>query len=154
MAAVEAVNDAQKHPCWSTRSSPGWERTCPGARLALWGLAFKPNTDDMRDAPARVIVDALAARGARVVAYDPVAMDEARRVFGNAPHLSYAASPLGACDGADALVVVTEWQEFRSPSFDALAQRLKAKAVFDGRNLYAPEEVRAAGLEYFGIGRR
>jgi UDPglucose 6-dehydrogenase len=81
-------------------------------------------------------------------------MDEAKRVFGHAPHLAYASSPLAACDGADALVVVTEWQEFRSPDFDELKRRLKSPLVFDGRNLYNPPEVRAAGLEYFGIGRR
>ena len=153
LAAVETVNDAQKRVLVDkvvARLGPG----LAGRTIALWGLAFKPNTDDMREAPSRVIVAALAALGARIVAYDPVAMDEAKRVFGDAPHLAYATSPLAACDGADALVVVTEWQEFRSPDFDVLKQRLKSPLVFDGRNLYNPPEVRAAGLEYFGIGRR
>jgi UDPglucose 6-dehydrogenase len=118
------------------------------------GLAFKPNTDDMREAPSRVIVDALTARGARIVAYDPVAMSEAKRVFGGAPLLSYAASPLAACEGADALVVVTEWKEFRSPDFEALKLRLRTPLIFDGRNLYNPVDVRGAGIEYIGIGRR
>ncbi len=153
LAAVEAVNDAQKRVLVDkvvARLGPG----LAGRTIALWGLAFKPNTDDMREAPSRVIVAALAALGARIVAYDPVAMDEAKRVFGDAPHLAYATSPLAACDGADALVIVTEWQEFRSPDFDELKRRLKSPLVFDGRNLYNPPDVRAAGLEYFGIGRR
>ena len=153
LAAVEAVNDAQKRVLVDkvvARLGAG----LAGRTIALWGLAFKPNTDDMREAPSRVIVAALAALGARIVAYDPVAMDEAKRVFGDAPHLAYATSPLAACDGADALVVVTEWQEFRSPDFDELKRRLKSPLVFDGRNLYNPPDVRAAGLEYFGIGRR
>jgi len=151
--AVEAVNDAQKRVLVDKIVARlGSDLT--GRTLALWGLAFKPNTDDMREAPSRVIIDALGARGAQVVAYDPVAMDEARRVFGTAPHLRYATSPMAACEGADALVVVTEWQEFRSPDFDALRSTLREKLVFDGRNLYDPRQVRAAGLEYFAIGRR
>jgi len=152
LAAVERVNEAQKRVLVDKIVRRLGE-DLSGRRFALWGLAFKPNTDDMREAPSRVIVDALAARGARVVAYDPVAMDEARRVFEGAPHLSFAKSPLGACDGADALVVVTEWQEFRSPDFDEVKRRLATPLVFDGRNLYSPQEVRASGLEYFGIGR-
>ena len=152
LAAVEAVNDAQKHVLVD-KIVARFGADLAGRRFALWGLAFKPNTDDMREAPARVVVDALAARGASVVAYDPIAMDEARRVFGAAPHLTYAGSPLAACDGADALVVVTEWQEFRSPDFDEVRRRLATPAVFDGRNVFTPAEVRAAGLEYFGIGR-
>ena len=152
LAAVEAVNDAQKHVLVD-KIVARFGADLAGRRFALWGLAFKPNTDDMREAPARVVVDALAARGASVVAYDPIAMDEAKRVFGAVRHLTYAASPLAACDGADALVVVTEWQEFRSPDFDEVRRRLATPAVFDGRNVFTPAEVRAAGLEYFGIGR-
>ncbi len=152
LAAVEAVNDAQKHVLVD-KIVARLGADLAGRRVALWGLAFKPNTDDMREAPARVIVDALAAHGATVVAYDPIAMDEARRVFGAAPHLAYAASPLAACDGADALVVVTEWQEFRSPDFDEVKRRLRTPLVFDGRNVFAPADVREAGLEYFDIGR-
>ena len=153
IAAVESVNDAQKH-ILVDKIVTRLGGDLAGRTFALWGLAFKPNTDDMREAPARVIIDALIARGARVVAYDPVAMDEARRVFGIKPQLSFAVSPLAACIGADALVVVTEWQEFRSPDFDALKSALREKLIFDGRNLYDPPEVRAAGLEYFAIGRR
>jgi UDPglucose 6-dehydrogenase len=151
--AVERVNDAQKEVLVDKIVGRlGGDLT--GRTFALWGLAFKPNTDDMREAPSRVVIDALASRGARVVAYDPVAMDEALRVFKDAPHLAYAQSPIAACDGADALVVVTEWKEFRSPDFDEIKSRLATPLVFDGRNVFAPELVRAAGLEYFGIGRR
>jgi len=153
LGAVEHVNDAQKEVLVHKIVARLGENLA-GRTFALWGLAFKPNTDDMREAPSRVVIDALARRGARVVAYDPIAMTEAARVFADAPHLTYATSPLAACDGADALVVVTEWQEFRSPDFDEIRQRLKTPLLFDGRNLYPPDDVRAAGLEYFGIGRR
>ena len=151
--AVERVNDGQKHVLVDKIVERLGE-DLTGRKFALWGLAFKPNTDDMREAPSRVVIDALTGRGARVVAYDPIAMAEARRIFTNAPLLSYAASPIAACDGADALVVITEWKEFRSPDFDDIKSRLSTPLVFDGRNVFAPELVRAAGLEYFGIGRR
>jgi UDPglucose 6-dehydrogenase len=150
--AVEAANDAQKlRLVEKIVARLGEDLT--GRRFALWGLAFKPNTDDMREAPAREIVAALVQRGATIVAYDPVAMDEARRIFGAAPWISYATSPMAAVEGADALVIVTEWKEFRSPDFDALARSLGAPLVFDGRNLFDPPLPRAAGLEYFAIGR-
>ena len=125
-----------------------------GRRFALWGLAFKPNTDDMREAPSRRVIADLLARGASVCAYDPVAMDEARRIFGAEPRMAYAESPMAALDGADALVIVTEWKEFRSPDFGEMKRRLKAPLVFDGRNLYDPSQMRAAGIEYFAIGRQ
>jgi UDPglucose 6-dehydrogenase len=153
LAAVEEVNEAQKRVLLE-KIAAHFGQDLTGRRFALWGLAFKPNTDDMREAPSRVIIDALAARGAQVVAYDPVAMDEAKRVFGAAPHLSYALSPLAACDGADAVVVVTEWKEFRSPDFAGMKARLKSPVMFDGRNLYDPALVRGAGFTYFAIGRR
>jgi UDPglucose 6-dehydrogenase len=153
LAAVEEVNQAQKGVLIE-KIVAHFGADLTGRTFALWGLAFKPNTDDMREAPSRVVVDALAARGARVVAYDPVAMDEARRVFGDARHLAYAASPLAACDGADGVVVVTEWKEFRSPDFESMRARLKSPVIFDGRNLYDPELVRAAGFQYYAIGRR
>jgi UDPglucose 6-dehydrogenase len=150
--AVEAANDAQKlRLVEKIVARLGEDLT--GRRFALWGLAFKPNTDDMREAPAREIVAALVQRGATIVAYDPVAMDEARRIFGAAPWITYATSPMAAVEGADALVIVTEWKEFRSPDFDALARSLGAPLVFDGRNLFDPPLPRAAGLEYFAIGR-
>ena len=124
-----------------------------GRRFAIWGLAFKPNTDDMREAPSRVIVDALIRRGATVCAFDPVAMDEARKVYGGVHSVSFAASAMEAAEGADALVIVTEWKAFRSPDFDDLKRALKHPVVFDGRNLYDPAVMRAHGLEYHAIGR-
>ena len=107
----------------------------------------------MREAPSRVIVAELLARGARVRAYDPAAMPAARAAFGDDPRIAYAETPLDALAQADALVIVTEWKEFRSPDFDALRARLKQPVIFDGRNLYDPEEVRRLGFEYFPIGR-
>jgi UDPglucose 6-dehydrogenase len=152
LAAVEAVNEAQKSRLIE-KVAMRLGTDLSGRKIALWGLAFKPNTDDMREAPSLAIVQGLVERGAAVVVYDPVAMDEARRVFASVPGLSFAASPLDAVAGADALLVVTEWQEFRSPDFAELRRRLKQPLVFDGRNLYDPALARAAGLEYFGIGR-
>jgi UDPglucose 6-dehydrogenase len=153
LSAVEEVNDAQKERLVEKIVARLGENLA-GRTFALWGLAFKPNTDDMREAPSRQVIAALAARGAQVVAYDPVAMDEAKRALGDVKHLTYAASPMAALTGADALVVVTEWKEFRSPDFDAIRAKLSHPLVFDGRNLYDPAQVRAAGLEYFAIGRR
>jgi UDPglucose 6-dehydrogenase len=151
--AVEEVNEAQKRVLVDkivTRLGDD----LAGRRFALWGLAFKPDTDDMREAPSRVIIDALRQRGAHVSAYDPVAMDEARRIYaGTDDGLTLADSPAAALEGADGLVVVTEWKEFRSPDFERVKRSLRTPLVFDGRNLYDPDEVRGAGLEYFGIGR-
>jgi len=152
LGAVEAANEAQKLRLVE-KIVARLGADLSGRRFALWGLAFKPNTDDMREAPSLEIIAALSARGADIVAYDPVAMPEARRVFGDAPHVAYASTPMEALPGADALIVVTEWKEFRSPDFDALRGALKQPLVFDGRNLYEPALVRAAGLEYFSIGR-
>jgi UDPglucose 6-dehydrogenase len=152
LAAVEAVNEAQKHLLVDkivARLGPDLS----GRKFALWGLSFKPQTDDMREAPSRVVIDALGRRGAAVVAYDPVAMDEARRIYDGASHVSFAPTPTDACDGADALVIVTEWKEFRGQDFDTLRSKLRSPLLFDGRNLYDPALVRAAGLEYFSIGR-
>jgi UDPglucose 6-dehydrogenase len=151
--AVEAVNAAQKLRLVD-KIVARLGADLAGKTFALWGLAFKPNTDDMREAPSRAIVAALAARGARIVAWDPIAIPEARRAFGDVPALSYGTSPMATLAGADALVVVTEWQEFRSPDFNAIKKALKRPLVFDGRNLYDPAAVRAAGLEHFAIGRR
>ena len=152
LAAVERVNEAQKGLLARKIVQRFGERLA-GRRFAIWGLAFKPNTDDMREAPSRVIVSELLRRGAGVAVYDPAAMAEAKRVFGAEPGITYAASPLAATDGADALAIVTEWKEFRSPDFDALRARLKAPIVFDGRNLYDPEDMHRLGFEYFPIGR-
>ncbi|MCM8624882.1 UDP-glucose/GDP-mannose dehydrogenase family protein [Accumulibacter sp.] len=152
LTAVEEANEAQKHVLAAKLKARFGD--LGGRHFAVWGLAFKPNTDDMREAPSRTLLADLFAAGATVTAYDPVAMDEARRIFGDAPRLSYAASPLAALDGADALVIVTEWKEFRSPDFDAIKQRLRQPVIVDGRNLFDPELVRGQGIEYLAIGRR
>jgi len=153
LGAVESVNDRQKLRLVE-KITQRLGDDLRGRHFALWGLAFKPNTDDMREAPSREIVRALAQRGATLTAYDPVAMDEARRAFGDHPWLKFADSPLHALDGADALIIATEWQEFRSPDFDRLASQMRQRLIFDGRNLYDPVQVKAAGIEYFAIGRR
>ena len=124
-----------------------------GRNFAIWGLAFKPNTDDMREAPSRVVINGLLSRGARVSAYDPVAMGEAGKIFAKEPGVRFASSTVSALDGADALIIVTEWKEFRSPDFDDMKRRLKAPVVFDGRNLYDPMAMREYGIEYFSMGR-
>jgi UDPglucose 6-dehydrogenase len=152
LAAVEAVNDAQKKLLLE-KITQRLGTDLADKTFAVWGLAFKANTDDMREAPSQTLVRGLLDRGASVMAYDPVAMEEARRVFGTMARLGYAASPMDAVKGADAVVVVTEWQEFRSPDFGELKRTLRQPLLFDGRNLFDPKEVRAAGLEYFGIGR-
>jgi len=124
-----------------------------GRTFALWGLAFKPNTDDMREAPSRVIVHELLRRGAAIQAYDPVAMDEARRVFGDLPGLSFACNQADALRDADALLIATEWREFKSPDFEQMRVLLKEALIFDGRNLFDPALVRGQGIEYHAIGR-
>jgi UDPglucose 6-dehydrogenase len=152
LAAVERVNDAQKRVLVDKMVGRFGE-SLAGRTFGIWGLAFKPNTDDMREAPSLVIVAELLARGAAVQAYDPAAMESARRAFGAEPRIAYAGSPLEAVAGADALVIVTEWKEFRSPDFDAIRTRLKAPVIFDGRNLYEPADLARLGFEYFPIGR-
>jgi UDPglucose 6-dehydrogenase len=152
LGAVEAANDAQKHVLVE-KVVARFGDNLSGRRFALWGLAFKPNTDDMREAPSRVIIDALIARGATVCAYDPVAMHEAQRAIGERAGLAYAQGPMQALEGADALLIVTEWKEFRSPDFDAIRNALKQPLVIDGRNMYPPALPRAAGLDYISIGR-
>ncbi|MFZ5512858.1 MAG: UDP-glucose dehydrogenase family protein [Pseudomonadota bacterium] len=153
LRAVEQANEAQKRVL-GRKIVARFGEDLTGRRFALWGLAFKPNTDDMREAPSRTVVAELLGRGAHVHAYDPVAMTEARRVFGDDGRIAYAASPLDALHGADALVIVTEWKEFRSPDFATIKARLRQPVIFDGRNLYDPAEMRAEGIEYFAIGRR
>jgi UDPglucose 6-dehydrogenase len=124
-----------------------------GRHFALWGLSFKPNTDDMREAPSRVVINGLLARGASVTAYDPVAMEEGKRVFAKESGVHFASSTVGALDDADALIIVTEWKEFRSPDFEDMKKRLKSPVIFDGRNLYDPAMMRELGMEYFSVGR-
>ncbi len=152
LQAVEDANDAQKQVLVDKIVRRFGEKL-DGRRFAVWGLAFKPNTDDMREASARVLIGELLARGATVTAYDPVAMTEARRIFGDEPRIVYADNPDAALVGADALAIVTEWKEFRSPDFERIASTLKTPVIFDGRNLYEPKVVRDAGIDYQPIGR-
>jgi UDPglucose 6-dehydrogenase len=150
--AVERANERQKGVLVAKIVARFGERL-DGRSFALWGLAFKPGTDDMREAPSRVLVAALLERGARVVAYDPVAIAEAQRAFGDVAGLGYAPSAAAALAGADALIVITEWKEFRSPDFDAMRSALKQPVVFDGRNLFEPALLASHGIEYHAIGR-
>ena len=152
LMAVEAANSAQKHVLGrKIKQRLGDDLT--GRHFAVWGLAFKPNTDDMREAPSLELLTDLLAAGATVTAYDPAAMHEAQRVMGNEPRVRYAQSPNDALDGADALVIVTEWKEFRSPDFELIKERLKQPLIVDGRNLYDPALVRGMGFDYLAIGR-
>lgn len=150
--AVEEANNAQKHVL-GAKIMKRFGNDLTGKHFALWGLAFKPNTDDMREAPSRVIVTELARRGAVLQVYDPVAMPEARRVLAGTPGLHFVDNPYEALEGADALLVVTEWKEFRTPDFDAIKSALKQPLVFDGRNIFDPALMRLQGIEYHGIGR-
>src|SRR5688572_21146559 len=147
LAAVEAVNEAQKHVLFSKVEKRFGN--LKGKTFALWGLAFKANTDDMREAPSLTLIDDLVGAGARVQAYDPVAGKGLKK-----ENLFIVDSALAALDGAEALAIVTEWREFRSPDFAAIKARLKAPAIFDGRNLYDPAQLRELGIEYFPIGRK
>lgn len=152
--AVEAVNAAQKQHLFALMARHyGGAEALRGKTVALWGLAFKPNTDDMREASSRTLLAQLWQAGARVRAFDPEAMDEARRIFGARDDLCLCDGAYAALEGADALAVVTEWKQFRSPDFAWLKAALADAVVFDGRNVYAPDEVEAAGLAYYGIGR-
>ena len=153
LTAVEEVNEEQKMVLVH-KIVARYGEDLSGRTFALWGLAFQPNTDDMREAPSRVIIGELLKRGAKVQAYDPVAATEAQRVMDGWAGLSYADGQKQAIEGADALVIVTEWKEFRTPDFDGIAAALKDKVVFDGRNLYEPELIRSFGIEYHSIGRR
>lgn len=150
--AVETANDAQKQVLID-KLTARLGRDLAGKRFAMWGLAFKPNTDDMREAPSRVMLEALWAMGASVSAYDPAAMDETRRIYGERADLTLVDSPMDALKGADALLIVTEWTVFRSPNFETMKALMKAPLIFDGRNLYEPATMREAGFEYVPIGR-
>ncbi|MBL8290092.1 MAG: UDP-glucose/GDP-mannose dehydrogenase family protein [Rubrivivax sp.] len=152
LAAVEAANERQKRVLVD-KVVAHFGDDLRGRVFAVWGLAFKPNTDDMREAPSRVIISELVRRGAAVRAYDPVAMPEAERALEGTPRLTYAPDQQSALEGADALLVVTEWKEFRNPDFDHLKGALRQPAIFDGRNLYDPALMRALGITYFGVGR-
>ena len=153
LQAVEDANEAQKHVL-TGKIVKRFGADLSGMTFALWGLSFKPNTDDMREAPSLVLIDELFTRGAKIRAYDPIAIHETQRVLGDEKRIAYATSPTDALTGADALVIVTEWKEFRSPDFDTIKNTLKHPVIFDGRNLYDPQHPRSAKLEYFAIGRR
>jgi UDPglucose 6-dehydrogenase len=150
--AVEFANNAQKHVL-GNKIVARFGGDLTGRHFALWGLAFKANTDDMREASSRSVIDDLLAAGATVTAYDPVAMDAARRIYAHEARLSFADSQSASLSNADALIIVTEWKEFRSPDFDAIKKALKSPVIFDGRNLYDPQLIRGMGFEYMAIGR-
>ncbi len=152
LAAVEDVNQRQKHRIIE-KIRAHYDSKLKGKTMALWGLAFKPRTDDMREAPSRALMEALWEEGVRVRAYDPEAMDEARRLYPKQNGLEFCDTAYGALDGADALVIMTEWQEFRSPDFAVLKESLSDAVIFDGRNLYEPDAVEHLGLQYYAIGR-
>ncbi|WP_296509196.1 UDP-glucose/GDP-mannose dehydrogenase family protein [Rhodoferax sp.] len=152
LTAVEAANDAQKRVLGG-KVIKRFGADLKGKHFALWGLAFKANTDDMRKATSRDVIQDLLDAGATVTAYDPVAMKEAQHCFPDEPRLTYADSQTAALEGADALIIVTEWREFRSPDFDNIKAKLKQPVIFDGRNLYDPKLVRSMGIEYQAIGR-
>jgi UDPglucose 6-dehydrogenase len=150
--AVETVNAQQKRKLF-TLVERHFEGRLAGRTIALWGLAFKPNTDDMREAPSRTLLEALWNAGVTVRAYDPEAIDEAARIYGKREDLVLCEHPYAALDGADALVVVTEWKAFRSPDLDRIRASLREQVIFDGRNIFEPKAIEAAGIAYYGIGR-
>jgi UDPglucose 6-dehydrogenase len=158
LRAVEAVNDRQKQVL-GRKVVARFGEDLSGKRFAVWGLAFKPNTDDMREAPSRVLLAELVRRGATVAVYDPVAMEEAKRVLeldlgeDELSRVEFKNAPMDALDGAEALVIVTEWKAFRSPDFDQIKARLENPVIIDGRNLYDPTLMTGQGIEYHGIGR-
>ncbi len=158
LRAVEAVNDKQKQVL-GHKVVTRFGADLTGMHFAIWGLAFKPNTDDMREAPARVLLADLLGRGASVAVYDPVAMQEAARVLAldltpeQLARVRFATSPMDTLSGAEALIIVTEWKTFRSPDFELIKARLKTPVIFDGRNLFEPETMAENGFEYHGIGR-
>lgn len=150
--AVEAANDAQKQ-ILVDKLVARLGSDLKGKRIALWGLAFKPNTDDMRAAPSRTMMERLWQMGASVTAYDPASMEETHRIYGDRADLNLVSDPMAALKDADALLIVTEWKVFRSPNFDTVKALLKNPLIFDGRNLYDPQTMRSMGFEYFPIGR-
>lgn len=152
LRSVEVVNDRQKQVLYS-KINRHFKGNLKGKTFALWGLSFKPNTDDMREAPSRVLMEALWAQGASVRAHDPEAMEETHRIYGDRADLTLCDSPLAALDGADALIIATEWKVFRSPDFDTLKKKLKSALIFDGRNIYDPKLLAKDGFTYYAIGR-
>jgi len=151
LQSVESVNKRQKMVLFN-KVSKHYNGDIKGKTFAIWGLSFKPKTDDMREAPSRVIMEQLWAQGASVRAYDPEAMEETTRIYGERDDLNLCKSVDSTLQGADALIIVTEWSQFRSPDFDQIKASLKDPVIFDGRNLYKPEQLTAAGLTYYAIG--
>jgi UDPglucose 6-dehydrogenase len=149
LRSVEEVNEDQKYVMYNKVNSY-FNGDLKGKTIAMWGLSFKPKTDDMREAPSLIIIDKLLEAGANVKAYDPVAMEEARHMIGN--KITYSKDQYETLIDADALILVTEWPEFRFPNFDVLGKLLKNKLIFDGRNIYDGKELREKGYTYFGIG--
>jgi UDPglucose 6-dehydrogenase len=161
--AVEAVNYRQKHKLfemickhygvWDKAEKGETKDILKGKTFALWGLAFKPNTDDMREAPSRVLMELLWEAGAKVQAYDPEAMEETQRIYGNSGVLSLVGTKESALKTADSLVICTEWKQFKAPDFDQIKANIKSAVIFDGRNLYDVDKVRSKGFLYYSIGR-
>ena len=152
LQAVEKVNEEQKNVILN-KIIKRFGSDLSGKHFALWGLAFKPGTDDMREATSRVVMEGLWLHGATVKAFDPVAMKESQHIYGNRQELSYAVTPNDTLQDADALIIVTEWKAFKSPDFGILKARLKTSIIFDGRNLFEPSTMAELGIEYYGIGR-
>jgi len=153
LGAVDHVNEAQKHVL-AQKIKGKFGKRLQGKTFAVWGLAFKANTDDLREAPSLALIGDLVAAGAKVQGYDPAARAPAREMYAKTPAVKIVDSAMAALEGADALVVVTEWQEFRSPDFAAIKAKLHTPAIFDGRNLYDPAVLQSLGFEYFPIGRK
>jgi UDPglucose 6-dehydrogenase len=154
LKAVEAVNNRQKTTLFTKLARHfGGAEALRGKTIAVWGLAFKPNTDDMREAPSRTLIEALWEAGAKVRAYDPVAMDETRRIYGERLDLALCGNKYSALEGADALAICTEWQQFRAPDFEEMQALLRAKLIIDGRNLYNPDRLADDGWHYYSVGR-
>ena len=154
LASIEAVNQRQKRRLFDKLAQAlGGADALRGQTVALWGLAFKPNTDDMREAPSRTLMELLWQAGARVQAFDPVAMKETQKIYGARDDLLLTADKYAALQGARALLICTEWQQFRAPDFDEMAGRLSHRLIVDGRNLYSPDKLRAEGWTYLSIGR-
>lgn len=151
VSSVNEVNEEQKKLI-PRKIKARFGESLKGKKFALWGLSFKPKTDDMREAPSIVIIEDLLQSGAAISAFDPVAMGNAEKIFGK--RISYAKEEYAALKGADALVLVTEWQEFREPDFGRIKELMKSQIIFDGRNIYNPDKVRAQGFEYYGVGRK
>jgi UDPglucose 6-dehydrogenase len=149
LSAVEETNKKQKE-LLAQKIIKRFKKDLKGKTIAIWGLSFKPNTDDMREAPSITIIKALLKRGATIKAYDPVAVESTREILGNS--ISYSKDNYAILKGADALAVITEWNEFRRPNFEKMLKLMRSPIIFDGRNIYSPSKIREMGFEYYGIG--